>query len=268
MPRIKKVISSIINKATHISNVTISNTKHQLTNVDENLIFLHINNDTLGMAKISDYVDVLNNSGDLDLSNFQMQTCISSNHLIQLIFPILFKKNINILYIDDSIGEPLIMFDESKGCLTLYDIVYSLLPSLVLEDGSTAGYSALSSIDDVCLVIDKKKNGPLQQLLDSTYGKSIIQKVKLQNSKIDSSDIGKIILLLDELTNFQTLSKINLNPYNYQSQLSFSDYSVIKDFIIDFDNKKYQPIPKPDSTGWYCACGPGCFCSLPPELAT
>jgi len=246
MPHIKKVISQIMNKANHISHVTISDTKNKLTSIDENVMGLNIK-ETLGMAKISDYVDILNNNGGLDLSSFQIQTCISSNFLIKLIFPILFK--LGMLSTDNSLGEQILMFDDRKGYLTWNDIVCKLLPILVLEDGSTGGYSTITSIDDVCLVIDMKINGPLQQLLDSSYGKNIIQNVKLQNAKIKASDIGKMILLLEELSSSSTLSKVNLNHYNYQELLVINDYSGLKDLIIDYEEEKYQPIPiVPDSS--------------------
>jgi len=251
MPHIKKVISQIINRANHISHVTISDTKNKLTSVDENVMGFYIN-ETLGMAKIADYVDVLNNTGALDLSLFQIQTCISSNILIKLFFPILFK--LGMLSTDNSLGEQILMFDDRNRYLTWNDIVCKLLPFLILEDGSTAGYSAITSIDEVCLVIDMKINGPLQQLLDSSYGKNIIRDVKLQNAKIHSSDIRKMILLLEELSSSSTLSKVNLNPNNYQKLLVIKDYSGLKDLIIDYEEEKYQPITiVPDSScvGWF-----------------
>jgi len=156
---------------------------------------------------------------------------------------------------DNSLGEQILMFDDRKGYLTWNDIVCKLLPILVLEDGSTSGYSAITSIDDVCLVIDMKINGPLQQLLDSSYGKNIIQNVKLQNAKIHSSDIRKMILLLEELSSFSTLSKVNLNPYNYQKLLEINDYSVITHLIIDYEKETYQKIiVKPEGCAGILCC--------------
>lgn len=231
----RKIVNVLIDKAKYLDNVTISDTKHKLTNVDDTLMLFSIN-ETLGMAKISQYVDIINNH-TLDLSKYPLLNCIPSKFFIRIFFIILWK--LRILYIDDSIGEPILMLDESKGLVTYNDIIHKL-PFLVLDDGSPAGYSALSSLDEVCLFIDMKINGPLQQLLNSDYGKSIIQDIKLQKSKTNLSDIRKMIILLEELSSSELLSSVKLIPYNYQPLLKIDDSSVLNNFIIDYEKETYQ----------------------------
>jgi len=137
------------------------------------------------------------------------------------------------------VDNPIFCLDETKGYITISDIICELLPSLALEDGSTAGYAALSSLNDDCIVINIMKiNGPLQQLLNMPFGKYIIQHVGLQNGKAKMSEIGKMILL-EELSSSSTLSKVNLNHYNYQKLLEIND---LKDLIIDYEKEKYQKI--------------------------
>ena len=119
----RQIIDMLINKAKYLENLTISENKNKLTTVDENSLLFRMN-ETLGMARISQFVEYFNNK-NLDVSAFPLLTCISSRHFIQIFFIILLHQNI--LYIDKSMGEPILMLDDSKKIFTYNDIIHNLL---------------------------------------------------------------------------------------------------------------------------------------------
>jgi len=249
---------TIIKRAKHIKNCTISDTKHNLTNVGDELIFLHMR-DILGNIKISHIVSVINNNHHADYDFWKGTdiagdllkiTSIPCMAIIKIFLPILIQQNI--IYIDHSIvDKPIFCLDESKNYLKFVDIFCELMPSLVLDDGSTAGYAALSSIDDVCLVIDMNIDGPLQQLLNMPFGKYIIQRVSSQNGKCGISDIGQITLFLYEKYNAEELYKFKINRWEYYKLVSFIYKPTYKNYKFDLINNKYQKLNQPEGDNKY-----------------